>query len=90
MSTYLVRYANEPEDEWTEVEVGDDDGDEVAARVFGELKQDPRDGSHTIEVDVRLADGEDTTRFRVYIEATWTYSAFEISNTAEKAEGASQ
>jgi hypothetical protein len=89
MPTYLVRYANEPEDVWTEVEANVD-GEEEAAQVFAELKQDPRDGSHVIEVDVRAEDGEDTTRFRVYIEATWTYSAFEISKTAEKAEGASQ
>jgi hypothetical protein len=88
VSTYLVRYANEPEDDWTEVEVDEDnDGEDMAAQVFAELKQDPRDGPHTVEVDVRAEDGEDTTRFRVYIEATWTYSAFEIPNTAEKAEG---
>ena len=89
MAKYLARYANEPEDDWTEVEANVD-GEEEAAQTFAELKQDPRDGPHTVEVDVRAEDGEDTTRFRVYIEATWTYSAFEIPNTAEQAEGASR
>jgi len=85
MSMYLVRYAHEPEEDWTEVEVDDDAGDHEAAQVFAEIKWAPRDGPGTTEVDVRLVGGEYTTRFRVYVEATWTYTAYEIS--AEKVEG---